>query len=80
MLSQPLNPFSPFTSITGNLLYLKFSKILVFIFYQEEIVDFFLSEEQKMVVDMAKKFSETEIRPIAAKIDQTHEYPADTIR
>jgi alkylation response protein AidB-like acyl-CoA dehydrogenase len=36
---------------------------------------FDLSEEQRAVREMVRDFAESEIRPIAAKIDETHEFP-----
>ena len=43
-------------------------------------MDFRLSEEQQMVRDMVRRFAETEIKPKAAKLDETHEHPADIVR
>ena len=40
----------------------------------------FLSEEQLMVRDMVRDFAENEIKPIAAKIDETSDFPHDTVR
>lgn len=36
-----------------------------------------LTEEQTMVQEMARKFAETELKPIAAAIDKTGEYPVE---
>ena len=36
---------------------------------------FDLTEEQRAVREMVRDFAESEIRPIAAKIDETHEFP-----
>ncbi len=36
-----------------------------------------LTEEQSMVQEMARRFAETELKPIAAEIDETAEYPVD---
>jgi len=41
---------------------------------------FDLTEDQQAVRDMVRDFAESEIRPIAAKIDETHEFPAATTR
>jgi alkylation response protein AidB-like acyl-CoA dehydrogenase len=41
---------------------------------------FDLTEDQQAVRDMVRDFAESEIRPIAAKIDETHEFPAETTR
>jgi alkylation response protein AidB-like acyl-CoA dehydrogenase len=43
-------------------------------------MDFSLTEEQRMVRDMAKRFAEAEIRPKAAELDKTHAHPADIIQ
>ncbi len=43
-------------------------------------MDFALTEEQQMVRDMARRFAETEIKPKAAHLDETHEHPADIVR
>lgn len=42
-------------------------------------MDFELSEEAKMIVEMAREFAEKEITPIAAEIDETGEFPSKTI-
>jgi len=43
-------------------------------------VSFELSEEQLAVREMVRDFAESEIRPIAAEIDETHEFPAETTK
>ncbi len=43
-------------------------------------MDFTLSEEQQMVRDMAQRFAETEIKPKAAQLDETHEHPGDILK
>jgi len=43
-------------------------------------MDFVLTEEQQMVQDMARRFAETEIKPKAAELDETHEHPADIVK
>ena len=43
-------------------------------------MDFALTEEQQMVREMAARFSEVEIRPKAAELDESHEHPADIIK
>jgi len=40
-------------------------------------MDFELTEEQKMVQEMARRFAETEIRPVAAELDRTHKHPEE---
>jgi alkylation response protein AidB-like acyl-CoA dehydrogenase len=42
-------------------------------------MDFELSEEQRMIRDMAREFAEGEIAPIAAEIDETGEFPRETV-
>jgi alkylation response protein AidB-like acyl-CoA dehydrogenase len=42
-------------------------------------MDFELTEEQKMIQDMARKFAEREIRPVAAELDRTHNHPAEIV-
>jgi len=41
---------------------------------------FDLSEDQQAVREMVRDFAESEIRPIAAEIDETHEFPIVTTR
>jgi butyryl-CoA dehydrogenase len=41
---------------------------------------FDLDEEHRAVREMVREFAETEIRPIAGKIDETHEFPLETAR
>ena len=43
-------------------------------------MDFTLTEEQKMVRDMARRFAEEKIRPVAAELDERHEHPADIVK
>jgi butyryl-CoA dehydrogenase len=40
-------------------------------------MDFELTEEQRMIQDMARNFAEKEVAPVAAKLDETHEFPVD---
>jgi alkylation response protein AidB-like acyl-CoA dehydrogenase len=40
-------------------------------------MNFELTEEQQMVRDTARRFAETEIKPVAAKLDASHEHPAE---
>ena len=42
-------------------------------------MDFALNREQEMIRKMIAEFTEKEIKPIAAEIDRTHEYPAANI-
>ncbi len=43
-------------------------------------MDYLLSEEQIMVQGLARKIAEEKIRPVAAKYDQTEEYPWEVIK
>jgi len=43
-------------------------------------MDYLLSDEQKMIKELAHKIAEEKIRPVAAKYDQTEEYPWDIIK
>ncbi len=40
-------------------------------------MDFNLTDEQKMIQEMARKFAEREIKPVAAEFDRTHAHPAE---
>jgi alkylation response protein AidB-like acyl-CoA dehydrogenase len=43
-------------------------------------VDFRLTEEQKMVQEMARNFAEKELKPRAAEIDATRQYPLPVLK
>jgi alkylation response protein AidB-like acyl-CoA dehydrogenase len=43
-------------------------------------MDFSLSDEHKMVQDMARKFADQELKPRAAEIDETHRHNDDVLR
>jgi len=43
-------------------------------------VDFELSEEQKMIQDMAHDFAENEIKPKAPELDKTERHPAEIVQ
>ena len=45
-----------------------------------ETLDYLLTDEQKMVQELARKIAEEKIRPVAAKYDQTEDYPWDVIK
>ena len=47
---------------------------------EEETMDYLLTEEQKMIKDLAHKIAEEKLRPVAAKYDQSEEYPWDVIK
>jgi alkylation response protein AidB-like acyl-CoA dehydrogenase len=40
-------------------------------------MNFELTDEQKMIQEMARKFAEREIKPVAAELDRTHAHPAE---
>jgi len=44
------------------------------------VVDFLLSEEELARQELARKFAETEMRPVAAKYDQSHEFAWDVMK
>ncbi|MHB8766616.1 MAG: acyl-CoA dehydrogenase family protein [Deferrisomatales bacterium] len=43
-------------------------------------MDFELTEEQRMIQDMVRRFAENEIAPIADEIDRTERFPKETLR
>ncbi len=43
-------------------------------------MDYLLTDEQKMVKELARKIADEKIRPVAAKHDQSEEYPWDVIK
>ncbi|MCM8796819.1 MAG: acyl-CoA dehydrogenase family protein [Candidatus Omnitrophica bacterium] len=43
-------------------------------------MDYLLSDEQKMVQELAHKIAEEKVRPVAAKYDQSEEYPWEIIK
>ena len=45
-----------------------------------EGLSFDLPEEAQSVREMVRDFAESEIRPIAAKLDESHEFPAETTK
>jgi butyryl-CoA dehydrogenase len=42
-------------------------------------MDYLLTEEQKMISDLAAKIAEEKVRPVAAKYDQTEDFPWDVM-
>jgi butyryl-CoA dehydrogenase len=40
-------------------------------------MNFELTEEQKMIQDMARNFAEKEVAPLAAELDETHRFPVE---
>ena len=43
-------------------------------------MDFTLNEDQRAIRDLARDFARNEIAPIAAKIDETGEFPYETVK
>jgi alkylation response protein AidB-like acyl-CoA dehydrogenase len=43
-------------------------------------MDFFLTEQEKMIQEMVADFAEKEIKPIASTTDQTHKFPEENIK
>jgi butyryl-CoA dehydrogenase len=43
-------------------------------------MDFALSQDQKLVRDMVREFAKNELEPIAAEIDESREFPWETLR
>jgi len=43
-------------------------------------MDFFLSEQEKMIQEMVRDFAEKEIKPIAAVTDREHKFPEENIK
>jgi len=43
-------------------------------------MDFQLTEEQQMVRDMARRFAESEIKPVVAELDEKHAHPAEIVK
>jgi butyryl-CoA dehydrogenase len=43
-------------------------------------MDYLLTDEQKMIQELARKIAEEKIRPVAAKYDQSEEFPWDMIK
>ena len=43
-------------------------------------MDYLLTEEQKMVQELSRKIAEEKVRPVAAKYDETEEFPWDVLK
>jgi len=41
---------------------------------------FQLTDEQKMILDMTRKFAEEELKPIAEEIDREHKFPTESVK
>jgi butyryl-CoA dehydrogenase len=48
--------------------------------FKERIVEYFLTEEQIMIRDLARKVAEEKIRPVAAYHDETGEFPWEIMK
>jgi len=44
------------------------------------MMDYLLTDEQKMIKDLAHKIAEEKVRPVAAKYDQTEKFPWDVLK
>ena len=42
--------------------------------------ELYFSEEHKMLRDMVREFSQNEVKPLAQKLDETGEFPYDTVK
>ena len=42
-------------------------------------MNFELTEEQRMIQDMSRKFAQKEIKPVAAELDRTHRHPTEIL-
>jgi butyryl-CoA dehydrogenase len=43
-------------------------------------VEFKLTREQEMVRKMVRSFSENEVKPLAAEVDETERFPMETVK
>ena len=43
-------------------------------------MDYFLTEEQQMIQNLAREFARNEIAPVAEHYDKTHEYPWPVVK
>ncbi|RKY76772.1 acyl-CoA dehydrogenase [candidate division KSB1 bacterium] len=43
-------------------------------------MDYFLTEQQQMLKELAHKVAEEKVRPVAAKYDESHEFPWDIVK
>ena len=43
-------------------------------------MDYLLTDEQKMVRDMVRKFGENELRPIADRLDREHNHSPEVLK
>ena len=63
-----------------NLFFLPYFTILVFNSIHVRSLKINITEEQKMLQSMVREFTDTEIRPIAAKIDEEEKIPTTLIK
>jgi len=42
-------------------------------------MDYQLTEEQELIINMAREFAETEVAPKAAEVDKNHRFPEETV-
>lgn len=49
-------------------------------FLEVHIMDFQLTEQQQMIQNIVREFAETEVKPIAKEIDQTHRFPIENVK
>lgn len=43
-------------------------------------MDFLLNEEERMMQEMARNFAEKEVKPLAARLDETGEFPVELVK
>ena len=43
-------------------------------------MDFVLSKEHEMLRKMYREFAETEVKPLASEVDETEEFPMETVK
>jgi butyryl-CoA dehydrogenase len=51
-----------------------------FVFERRDCVDYFLSEEQQMIREIAAKIATEKIRPVRAELDESEEFPWDIMK
>jgi butyryl-CoA dehydrogenase len=44
------------------------------------MVNYFLTEEQKMLKDLCRQIAEEKIRPVSRELDEKEEFPAEIIK
>ena len=43
-------------------------------------MDFVLSKEHQMLRKMYREFAENEVKPLAAEVDETEQFPLETVK